>query len=86
MQFVPVAQATPITSDRVDLPIATVEESSDMRLSLDLREDTSIPGDLIKITLDRKEEVEVIKLRIFKHWIESKGMTKDKVDDFLSQI
>ena len=60
MQFVPVAQATPITSDHVDLPIATVEESSDTRLSLDLREDTSIPGELIKITLDRKEEVEII--------------------------
>ncbi len=86
MQFTPVAQATLITSDRVDLPIATVEESSDMRLSLDLREDTSIPGDLIKITLDRKEEVEIIKLRLFKYWIDSKGMTKDKVDDLLMML
>lgn len=86
MQFIQVAQATPITSDRVDLPIATVEESSDMILSLDLREDTCIPGDLIKITLDRKEEVEITKLRIFKHWIDSKGMTKDKVDDLLMML
>jgi len=86
MQFIPVAQATPITSDRVDLPIATVEESSDMRLSLDLREDTSIPGDLIKITLDRKEEVEITKLRLFKYWIDSKGMTKDKVDDLFMML
>jgi len=35
MQFVPIAQATPITSENTDLPMATVEESSDTRLSLD---------------------------------------------------
>jgi hypothetical protein len=86
MQFLPIAQATPITSERTDLPMATVEESSDTRLSLDLRENTSIPGDLIRITLDKKEDIEIIKLQIFKYWIESKGMTKDKVDDLLMML
>lgn len=86
MQFVPIAQATPITSENTDLPIAIVDESSDTGLTLDLRENTSIPGELIQITLDRKEEIEIIKLKIFKLWIDSKEMTKDRVDDLLMML
>jgi len=41
---------------------------------------------LIRKKKKKKEDIEIIKLQIFKYWIESKGMTKDKVDDLLMML
>ena len=87
MQFIQVAQATEITSDsREDLPTANATPVEINTLSLDLREDNNIPGELVKITLDKDEDYELTKLRLFKYWIESKQMTKKTVDNLLIML
>jgi len=94
MNLIPITQAEPISETQSrNLPLATAVEHRTSAITLDLRENTSVPGQILDVCLDWRNicgDPEIMKLELLSYWTNTleneTKMTSDEVDNIIQLL